>query len=174
MEIFGLAGWSGSGKTTLAARLLPELIGRGLSVSTMKHAHHDFDIDKPGKDSYVHRAAGATEVLVTSTNRWALMHENHGAPEPSMETLIRRMSPVDLLLIEGFKAYAHDKLEVHRPSLGKPLLAREDPRVVAVATDEPAKVDVPVPIFDLDDIAAIAGFIVDHCGFGGTERHGAA
>ena len=118
MRIFGLAGWSGSGKTTLVTGLLPALTGQGHTVSTMKHAHHNFDIDKPGKDSYRHRTAGATEVLVTSTNRWALLHENRGAPEPSLEQLVQRMTPVDLLLVEGFKAHAHDKLEIHRPSVG--------------------------------------------------------
>ena len=114
MKIFGLAGWSGSGKTTLTSRLLPELIGRGLTVSTVKHAHHSFDIDQPGKDSYVHRMAGASEVLVASANRWALMHEHRGTPEPGAAELIRHMTPVDLLLIEGFKREPHPKLEVYR------------------------------------------------------------
>lgn len=162
MEIFGLAGWSGSGKTTLLRRLIPALVARGVSVSTIKHAHHGFDVDQPGKDSYEHRAAGATEVMVTSGKRWALMHELRGAPEPPVETLIARMSPVDLLLIEGFKHHAHDKLEVHRPALGKPLLCAEDPRVVAVASDA----EIPglrVPRLDLDDVPAIAAFIVAHC-----------
>jgi len=119
MKIFGLAGWSGSGKTTLVSRLIPLLTARGLSVSTIKHAHHGFDVDKPGKDSYVHRKAGATEVLVTSAHRWALMHENRGRPEPSMDELIGYMTPVDLLLVEGFKAYPHEKLEIYRPANGK-------------------------------------------------------
>lgn len=163
MKIFGLAGWSGAGKTTLVTRLLPELTGRGLRVSTMKHAHHNFDVDKPGKDSYEHRASGATEVLVTSANRWALMHELRGAAEPTIEELVPRMTPVDLLLIEGFKAHAHDKLEVYRASVGKPLLARDDPHIVAVASDAPVP-DAPRPWIDLDDIGAIADFIVDHCG----------
>jgi molybdopterin-guanine dinucleotide biosynthesis adapter protein len=163
VKIFGLAGWSGSGKTTLMVKLLPELVRRGITVSTMKHAHHNFDVDKPGKDSYEHRRAGATEVLVTSERRWALMHELRDAPEASVEELVRRMTPVDLLIIEGFKAHAHDKLEVYRPSVRKELLCRDDRRVVAVASDEPVA-DLPVPRLDLDDVNAIADFIVAHCG----------
>lgn len=167
MKIFGLAGWSGSGKTTLVQRLLPALVARGVTVSTMKHAHHAFDVDKPGKDSYVHREAGATEVLVTSAKRWALMHENRSGPEPEMADLIKHMSPVDLLLVEGFKAHAHDKLEIHRPSVGKPLLADEDPHIVAIATDDAKGVQAVsarrMPILDLNDIPSVAAFIVDHC-----------
>lgn len=174
MKILGLAGWSGSGKTTLVARLLPMLTARGLRVSTMKHAHHSFDVDKPGKDSYVHREAGATEVLVTSGQRWALLHENRGMPEPSMAELIRYMTPVDLLLVEGFKAHPHDKLEIYRPANGKPLLARDDPYIVAVATDEAASVDVSVPVLDLNDVDAIAEFVIGHCGLREVRRHGAA
>lgn len=163
MKVFGLAGWSGSGKTTLLVRLIPALVARGLSVSTIKHAHHAFDVDRPGKDSHSHRLAGAREVMVSSANRFALMHELRGAPEPTVEELVARMSPVDLLLIEGFKHHAHDKLEVHRPALGKPLLAPGDPRVVAVASDAPLE-GLPVPRLPLDDIEAIAGFVVDRCG----------
>ena len=182
MKIFGLAGWSGSGKTTLVAQLLPVLIARGITVSTMKHAHHAFDVDKPGKDSYVHREAGATEVLVTSARRWALMHENRNAPEPTMDELIRHMSPVDLLLVEGFKAHPHDKLEIHRPSVGKPLLAAEDPYIVAIATDDPdgipEKIRAARHLLDLNDVPGITGFIVDHCRLTGagtrTVSHGAA
>ncbi len=169
MEIFGLAGWSGSGKTTLMVGLLPELVGRGLAVSTMKHAHHDFDIDRPGKDSYEHRAAGASEVMVTSARRWALMHEFNGAPEPPMDELIARMTEVDLLLIEGFKAHEHDKLEVFRRELGKPLLCLEDARVVAVASDGEVP-EAGVPVMALNDVAAIADFVVDHCGLGSLCR----
>ena len=165
MKVFGLAGWSGSGKTTLLVRLIPALVARGLSVSTIKHAHHAFDVDRPGKDSHSHRLAGAREVMVSSANRFALMHELRGAPEPTVEELVARMSPVDLLLIEGFKHHAHDKLEVHRPALGKPLLAPGDPRVVAVASDAPLE-GLPVPSLPLDDIEAIAGFVVDRCGLG--------
>lgn len=172
MKIFGLAGWSGSGKTTLMVRLLPEITSRGLTVSTMKHAHHSFDIDRPGKDSWEHRAAGAREVLLTSTNRWALMHENDGAPEPAVEELVARMTPVDLLLIEGFKTHDHPKMEVHRPALGKPLLCEEDAHVVAVASDA-ALPGLRVPVFDLNDAAAIAGFILTRCGLD-PQDHGAA
>jgi len=165
MKVFGLAGWSGSGKTTLLVRLIPALVARGLSVSTIKHAHHAFDVDRPGKDSHSHRLAGAREVMVSSANRFALMHELRGAPEPTVEELVARMSPVDLLLIEGFKHHAHDKLEVHRPALGKPLLAPDDPRVVAVTSDVQLG-GLPVPRLPLDDIEAIAGFVVDRCGLG--------
>jgi molybdopterin-guanine dinucleotide biosynthesis protein B len=162
MRIFGLAGWSGSGKTTLVARLLPELIGRGLTVSTLKHAHHSFDVDQPGKDSWTHRQAGAREVMVSSANRWALMHEHRGAPEATLEELVQQMSPVDLLLVEGFKTHPHPKLEVHRTSLGKTLLCLEDPFIVAVASDGKL-VGLPVPLIALDDIAAIADLMVAHC-----------
>jgi molybdopterin-guanine dinucleotide biosynthesis protein B len=173
MKIFGLAGWSGAGKTSLMVRLLPELVSRGLSVSTMKHAHHAFDVDKPGKDSYEHRQAGATEVLVTSANRWALMHELRGGPEAEMEALVARMTPVDLLLIEGFKHHAHDKLEVYRRAVGKPLLCLSDPRVVAVASDG-AVPEARVPVIGLDDTRAIADFIVAHCGLARAKARGAA
>jgi molybdopterin-guanine dinucleotide biosynthesis protein B len=173
MKIFGLAGWSGAGKTSLMVRLLPELVGRGLSVSTMKHAHHEFDVDRPGKDSYEHRQAGATEVLVTSARRWALMHELRAAPEATVEELVAHMTPVDLLLIEGFKRHAHDKLEVFRRDVGKPLLCLEDARVVAVASDAPVP-EARVPVIALDDTGAIADFIVRHCGLGGARALGAA
>src|SRR5260370_34393929 len=122
MKIFGFAGWSGSGKTTLMTALIPELVARGLTVSTIKHAHHAFDVDQPGKDSWRHREAGATEVLVASERRWALMHELRDAPEPSLDALVARISPVDLLLVEGFKRHPHPKLEVYRAALGKPLI----------------------------------------------------
>jgi len=159
MKLFGLAGWSGSGKTTLMKALLPELIGRGVTVSTIKHAHHSFDVDQPGKDSYEHRRAGAHEVMVASAHRWALMRELHGAAEPSLEALIARMAPVDLLLVEGFKRHPHPKLEVHRPSNGKPLLCPDDPHIVAVASDVPL-VGLAVPRLALDDVPAIADFIL--------------
>ncbi len=183
MKIFGLVGWSGSGKTTLLVKLLPELIGRGLTVSTMKHTHHNVDIDQPGKDSYEHRRAGATEVLITGSKRWALLHENRDRPEPTIDELLARMSPVDLVLIEGFKAHRHDKLEVYRPAVGKPMLAADDKTVVAVASDADLG-DVGRPVLALDDIAAVADFIVDHCGLVAKSkpaakpkskvRHGAA
>lgn len=161
MRVFGLVGWSGSGKTTLMVRLLPELIGRGLRVSTVKHAHHDFDVDQPGKDSHRHREAGATEVMVASAHRWALMHEHRGVPEPGLEELLRQMTPVDLLLVEGFKRHAHPKLEIHRPSVGKPLICTEDPLVLAVASDEPIG-ELPVPRLELRDVRRIADFILVH------------
>lgn len=165
MKVFGLAGWSGSGKTTLVCKLIPELISRGVTVSTLKHAHHNFDVDKPGKDSYEHRQAGATEVMISSGNRWALMHELRGAAEPTVEELVSRLSPVDLLLIEGFKKESHPKLEIHRPSVGKALLCNDDPRIVAVASDE-ALAGIELPLLDLNDVAAIADFVIEHCGLG--------
>ena len=174
MKIFGLAGWSGSGKTTLVAKLLPELRGRGLSVSTLKHAHHAFDVDQPGKDSYRHRAAGAVEVMVASAHRWALMHELRGAPEPSVEDLLAHMSPVDLVLIEGFKAHAHDKLEIFRSDGDNPLLCLSDRRVVAVASDLPPAAlkarGVELPVLDIDDPSAIADFIVRHLSLARPRR----
>jgi molybdopterin-guanine dinucleotide biosynthesis protein B len=169
MKVFGLAGWSGSGKTTLLVTLIPELVRRGLTVSTLKHAHHEFDVDQPGKDSYEHRAAGASEVLVSSSRRFALMHELRGAPEPTLDELLARMTPVDLILVEGFKAHPHDKLEIHRPALGKPLLCTDDRHVVAVASDAPVA-GLPAPRLDLNDIGAIADFIVTHCGLGAATK----
>ncbi|MBL8808286.1 MAG: molybdopterin-guanine dinucleotide biosynthesis protein B [Rhodospirillales bacterium] len=167
MRVFGLAGWSGSGKTTLASRLIPELVGRGIRVSTVKHAHHAFDVDQPGKDSYVHRMAGAREVIVSSANRFALMHELRGAPEPTLDELLARLSPVDLVLVEGFKRDRHEKLEIHRPAIGKPLLAPDDPNIVAVASDA-ALSGLRVPLLAIDDVAAIADFIVKRAGLRGA------
>ncbi len=161
MKIFGLVGWSGSGKTTLVTKLLPELIGRGFRVSTMKHTHHNFDIDKKGKDSYEHRMAGATEVLITGAKRWAILHENRDHPEPSINDLLARMEDVDLLLIEGFKSHRHQKMEVFRPSVGKPRLSADDQSIVAVACDTHLT-DINLPVIDLDDIKAIADFIIGH------------
>ncbi|HEX3883624.1 MAG TPA: molybdopterin-guanine dinucleotide biosynthesis protein B [Stellaceae bacterium] len=158
MRIFGLAGWSGSGKTTLLAALIPELVSRGLTVSTIKHAHHEFDIDKPGKDSWVHRQAGATEVMVASSRRWALMRELRDMPEPSLDELIERMNPVDVLLVEGFKFHPHPKIEVYRPVVGKPFLHPDDPHIVAVASDE--VLPLPLPLLPLDEPAVIASFIL--------------
>lgn len=168
MNRLGLVGWSGSGKTTLMVRLLPELVGRGIAVSTMKHAHHNFDIDRPGKDSYEHRQAGATEVLVSSSRRWALIHENRDEDEADLEHLIERMTPVDLLLVEGYKGESLDKIEIHRPSNGKALLAPSDPLIVAVASDEELP-GLRVPRLDLNDVAAIADFIVAHCDLVGAK-----
>ena len=163
MRVIGLAGWSGAGKTTLVVRLVPELVRRGLTVSTMKHAHHGFDVDQPGKDSHRHREAGATEVLVASERRWALMHENRGAQEPSAAELMRQMTPVDLLIVEGFKREGHDKIEIHRRETGKPLLYPDDPHIVAVLSDEPLP-DCPLPVISIDDIGAVADFILSHFG----------
>ena len=168
MKVFGLAGWSGSGKTTLAVKLIPELRARGLTVSSMKHAHHSFDIDRPGKDSYEHRLAGATEVLITSGERWALMRELRGQPEPRIDELLARMSPVDLVLVEGYKREPHDKIEVYRNHSRRPPLCREDPNIVAIASDrpdQPALAETGLPQLPLDDVGAIADFIVTHCGF---------
>lgn len=165
MKLFGIAGWSGSGKTTLITALLPRLTTWGYRVSTIKHAHHGFDVDQPGKDSYEHRKAGAAEVLVTSSKRWVLMHENRDEAEPTLAELVGRLTPVDLVLIEGFKREPIDKLEVYRRESGKPLLQHDDARVVAVASDMPLQ-DLSVPLLDLDDIEGIASFIADHCGLG--------
>ncbi|MCC7346064.1 MAG: molybdopterin-guanine dinucleotide biosynthesis protein B [Variibacter sp.] len=161
MRIIGVAGWSGAGKTTLIARLLPRFIGRGLRVSTVKHAHHSFDMDIPGKDSHTHRLAGATEVLVSSANRWALLHELRGAEEPSLPNLLRKLSPVDLVLVEGFKHGAHPKLEIHRAENGKPLLAPDDERIVAIASDAPLP-QVRVPVIGLDDHEAVMETLMVH------------
>ncbi len=173
MKVFGLAGWSGSGKTTLATKLIPALVARGVTVSTIKHAHHSFDVDRPGKDSYEHRQAGATEVMITSGERWALMRELRGAAEPKTDDLIARMSPVDLVLIEGFKREPHDKLEVFRADKGRRPLCHQDPRIVAIASDDPAcpaLEDIALPRLDLDDEGAIADFVIAHCDL----RRGAA
>jgi molybdopterin-guanine dinucleotide biosynthesis protein B len=140
LQIIGLVGWSGSGKTTLLVELLPLLRSAGLSVSTVKHTHHGFDMDRPGKDSYRHREAGAHEVMVSGGKRWALLHEVTG-PEPALPDLLARMTPVDIVLVEGFKSHPFPKLEVHRPALGKPPIWPEQPDIVAVATDAPIECD---------------------------------
>ena len=158
MRLIGLAGWSGSGKTTLLAKLLPVLIARGRSVSTLKHAHHEFDIDKPGKDSHTHRLAGAREVLISSARRWALMHELRGEPELSLRELLTHLSPVDFVIVEGYKTQDHPKLEVHRGAVGKPLLYPNDPNIVAIASDTRPP-NVPLPFAALDDVEAIADLV---------------
>ena len=158
MKVIGIAGWSGAGKTTLLTRVIPRLTARGLRVSTLKHAHHAFDIDQPGKDSHTHRMAGATEVLISSANRFALMHELRGEPEWTLHALLRKLSPVDLVLVEGFKRETHPKLEVFRAAVGKPMLHPDDPNIVAVASD--GEVAARVPVVSLDDIDAIAGILV--------------
>ena len=159
MKIFGFAGWSGSGKTTLIEQVIPRFVRAGLKVSLIKHAHHRFDVDHPGKDSYRHREAGCSEVLVTSGQRWALMHEMRGEEEGTLEEQIARMSPCDLLLIEGYKYYPLPKLEVHRAASGKPLLYPEDQHIVALATD--THVDCSLPQFGLADYDKIAAFVLD-------------
>ena len=163
MKVMGIVGWSGSGKTSLLVEILPILGSKGLTVSTMKHAHHRFDVDSSGKDSFRHREAGAAEVLVVTSARWVLMHESRTEPEPAIEALIERMTPVDLLLIEGFKTHPHPKLEIHRRSEGKPLLCHDDPGIVAVASDTEL-VGLTIPCLDLNDAQAIAEFIVAYPG----------
>lgn len=158
MRLMGLSGWSGAGKTTLIAALIPELRRRGLTVSTVKHAHHAFDIDKPGKDSYVHRESGAQEVLISSAHRFALMHELRGAPEPSLPDLLKRLSPVDLVLVEGFKRDPHPKIEIHRTETDKDYIYPTDPWIRAIATDAPGP--FPMRRFDLDDIEGIANWVI--------------
>ena len=158
MRVIGLAGWSGSGKTTLLTKLIPCLVARGLKVSTLKHAHHGFDVDQPGKDSHSHRIAGATEVMIGSAVRFALVHELRGAPEPTLRDLLARMSPVDLVVVEGYKAAPIPKLEVHRAVVGKPLLHPDDDCIVAVAADGPLP-QVELPVVSLDDIEAIANIV---------------
>jgi molybdopterin-guanine dinucleotide biosynthesis adapter protein len=158
MKIFGFAGWSGSGKTTLIEQLIPRFVQRGLCVSLIKHAHHTFDVDHPGKDSYRHRHAGASEILVTSSRRWVLMHELRGAHEPSFDEQVKRISPCDLLLVEGFKHAPIPKLEVWRAATGEPLLHPNDAHIVGVASD--AKIETKLPLLDLNDVEAILGFIL--------------
>ncbi len=158
LRLIGLAGWSGAGKTTLLARLIPELGRRGLSVSTLKHAHHAFDIDRPGKDSHTHRQAGARQVLVASANRWALMTELRGAPEPGLRDLIPRLDDVDLVIVEGFKRDSHPKIEVFRAANTKPWLCQDDPMIRGVAADAPAPVALPQA--GIDDIPGIADLVL--------------
>nr|MBL8454828.1 molybdopterin-guanine dinucleotide biosynthesis protein B [Zoogloeaceae bacterium] len=162
MIVFGIAGWSGSGKTTLLEKLIPELTARRLRVSVVKHAHHGFDLDRPGKDSYRHREAGATQVLMLSGRRWVLMHELRDDPEPTLDEQLRLLAPCDVVLIEGFKAAAVPKVEVFRVANGKPPLWPDSPHVVAVATAD--AIEAAVPILPLDDAAAIADFMLSHPG----------
>ncbi|MEP7181275.1 MAG: molybdopterin-guanine dinucleotide biosynthesis protein B [Betaproteobacteria bacterium] len=163
MKVFGFAGWSGSGKTTLIEQLIPRLVAKGLTVSLVKHAHHRFDVDQPGKDSWRHRQAGCTEVLITSGTRWALMHELRGAPEMTMAEALARLSPCDLALVEGYKASPLPKLEVWRADLGKPLLHPGDPHIVGVATDTPRRLPeataARLAVLALADYDAIATFV---------------
>ena len=159
MRIIGLAGWSGSGKTTLLAKVIPLIVARGKRVSTLKHAHHGFDLDQPGKDSHAHREAGASEVLISSAKRWALMHELRDEPEPQLRQLITRLSPVDLVIVEGYKRERIPKLEIYRAEIGKPLLHLEDDWIVAIASDA-ALPDASVPVVDLNAIDKITDILL--------------
>ncbi len=163
MKVIGIAGFSGSGKTTLIEKVIPLLVAEGLRVSLIKHAHHGFDVDQPGKDSYRHRHAGCGEVLVSSSRRWALMHELRGAPEPSLADQLKHLSPCDVVIVEGYKAEPIPKIEVHRRDAGAPLLYPGDSRVVAIATDE--ALDTRLPQLALDDAQGVARFIAEHLGF---------
>ena len=163
MKTFGFAGWSGSGKTTLIEQLIPRFVKHGLRVSLIKHAHHKFDVDRPGKDSYRHREAGCSEVLVSSGNRWVLMHELRGAAEPSLEEQLSRLSPCDLVLVEGYKTHPIPKLEIWRKDNGKPFLHPADPHIIAVAADAP--VDTGLPVLGLNDHDEIADMILGRNGF---------
>jgi molybdopterin-guanine dinucleotide biosynthesis adapter protein len=159
MRIIGLAGWSGSGKTTLLAKIIPRLVARGLTVSTVKHAHHGFDVDTPGKDSHTHRVAGATEVLVASEKRWALMHELRDRPEPTIYVLLRQMSPVDLVVIEGFKSAQHARIEVYRREVGKPPFHPENPHIAGIVSDTPFP-KARCPVVDIDDVEAVVELVL--------------
>ena len=161
MRVMGIAGWSGAGKTTLLSRLIPVLVGRGFSVSTIKHAHHHFDVDYPGKDSHAHRVAGAKEVLVSSVNRFALMHELRGAAEPNLAQLLSMLAPVDFVLVEGFKPEPHPKIEVHRVANGKPFLYRNDPTILALASDA-AIADRNVTLLALENAEELADFVQEN------------
>ncbi len=160
MNVLGFSGWSGSGKTYLLEKLIPQLTARGISVSVIKHAHHGFDLDRPGKDSWRHREAGATQVLILSNDRWALMHELRGRPEPTLDEQLRLLAPCDLVLIEGYKASEVPRIEIYRPALGKPPLWPDLPQIVAVATDE--RIDCPLPVLNLNDVPAIADYLCNH------------
>jgi molybdopterin-guanine dinucleotide biosynthesis protein MobB len=162
VRIYGVVGWKNAGKTGLMERLVGDLVGRGISVSTVKHAHHSFDVDQAGRDSHRHRVAGASEVMLASGNRWALMHELRGDPEPDLEALLARMSPVDLVLVEGFKRARHPKVEAHRAETGNPLIALDDTSIRAVASD--VALDIDRPVFDLNDTVSIADFILNEVG----------
>ncbi len=164
MRVFGFAGWSGSGKTTLIERIIPRLVERGLVVSLVKHAHHAAEIDQPGKDSYRHRQAGCSEVMVSSPTRWALMRELRGAPELTLQQALQRLGACDLALVEGYKAYPLPKLEIWRDALRKPLLHPKDPHILAIATDSPIALPPGtadrLPVFALADVDAVATFVV--------------
>ncbi len=165
MKVFGVVGWKNTGKTVLMERLVAEIISLGLSVSTVKHAHHSFDIDRQGKDSYRHRASGATEVLLASAKRWALMSELRDAREPTLEMMLGRLSPVDLVLVEGYKRDRHLKIETHHAAAGTRLIAADDPSVLAVASDS-SHPGLNKPVFHIDAIDAIAEFVLHSVGLG--------
>ncbi len=169
MKIIAIVGYSGSGKTTLIEKVIPCLVMDGLRVSLIKHAHHEFDIDVPGKDSHRHRMAGATEVLVSSSNRWALMHELRGQHEPSLEAQLKHLSPCDLVIVEGWKHHALPKIEVHRKLADRPLLFVDDKNVIAVVTDETLATELPQ--FVLEDAEGVAAFIVLHLGLRRSNLH---
>jgi molybdopterin-guanine dinucleotide biosynthesis adapter protein len=160
-RVIGLAGWSGSGKTTLLTKVIPLLVGRGLKVATLKHAHHSFEVDHPGKDSHEHRKAGASEVIVSSARRWVQIREVERNEEATLPQLLRRLSPCDLVLVEGFKREKHPKLEVFRHAVGRPPLHPDDARIVAVASDQFFP-DASIPVVNLDDIARIADIVIAH------------
>jgi len=162
-KVIGVAGFKNAGKTTLVERLVTELTRRGRCISTVKHAHHSFDIDHEGRDSFRHRAAGATEVAVVSRHRWAVIHELRGAAEPSLDAILAKLAPCDLVIVEGYKRDAHDKIEVRNLALDHPPLAGDDPTVVAIAATG-AIADAPVPVFSRDDVSALATFIEKHMG----------
>ena len=164
MQVYGIVGRKNTGKTHLVTRLVRAATQRGFRVSTVKHAHHGFDVDQPGKDSYLHREAGATEVIVSSALRFALLHENRGAPEPALPELLGRLSPCDLVLIEGFKAGTHPKLEVYRSNCGQPPLARDDATIEAIALDAASRIDTSSRRLPLDDTAAVLEFILRRVG----------
>ena len=169
MKLIAIAGYSGSGKTTLIEKVIPRLVVDGYRVSLIKHAHHEFDVDVPGKDSHRHRMAGATEVLVSSSNRWVIMHELRGVPEPTLDEQLAHLSPCDLVIVEGWKHHAIPKIEVHRKLADKPLLFPDDRHVVAIATDETLATDLPQ--FALEDADAVADFIVKHLGLRKPTLH---
>ena len=167
MKVIGIVGWKNNGKTTLVVRLLEHLSARGYRVSTVKHAHHAVELDRPGKDSHRHRMAGAAEVMLATSRRWVLFHELQDEPEPPLDELLAHMAPVDLVVVEGFKRFAHPKIEVHRRERATPLLAADDPSIIAVASDEPLA-GLAVPVLDLDDLPAITALILDRLEL---ERH---
>ncbi|WP_424927944.1 molybdopterin-guanine dinucleotide biosynthesis protein B [Amaricoccus tamworthensis] len=163
MKVFGITGWKNSGKTTLVEKVVAEIAARGFSVSTVKHAHHGFDVDQPGRDSYRHREAGARQVLVASSNRWALMTELRDAAEPGLDDLLAQLQPVDIVIVEGYKTWPHDKIEARRAETAQAPIAPSDPAIRAIASDGPLP-DPGVPVLDLNDVSGITDFILAHVG----------